>query len=73
MYNLCIIPRQCNSVFIVRYFSNKMAGYCPNSGSDDDALLSDAAACRLIMAHNGWVMGDDPLKNFAEQGNFSST
>lgn len=45
-----------------RYFSYPFK----DTSIENDALLVDNDDAALIMAHNGWVMGGDALKNFAE-------
>ncbi|KAF6018830.1 AGL [Bugula neritina] len=45
------------------YFVNKKNGYIPSSLDDDVTHMEQSA--KYIMACNGWVMGDNPLKNFA--------
>lgn len=45
--------------------------YFPFDDADvktDEAIAYDEGCGRLIQAYNGWVMGDDPLKNFASEG-----
>ena len=51
-----------------RYFVNKRPGYNNQCVEDDAADLEYDDRVKYVMAHNGWVMGDDALKNFAEPG-----
>jgi len=57
-------------MFYFRYFVNKKNGYIPSS-LDDDVMTHMEQSAKYIMACNGWVMGDNPLKNFALPGKIS--
>lgn len=51
------------SLFFFRYFTYFHAD---QNVEADEKLAYDPVESQLFFAHNGWVMGDDPLKNFAE-------
>ncbi|ODN03632.1 Glycogen debranching enzyme, partial [Orchesella cincta] len=49
---------------IHRYFLK--VGLPDREPLETEELLTFGENCRFVLAHNGWVMNDDPLRNFAE-------
>ncbi|KAJ8012292.1 hypothetical protein DPEC_G00067150 [Dallia pectoralis] len=50
---------------VTRYFTFPFEEKCLE---DDLQMLDQPEKSCHFLAHNGWVMGDDPLRNFAEPG-----
>ncbi|XP_028666965.1 glycogen debranching enzyme isoform X1 [Erpetoichthys calabaricus] len=50
---------------VTRYFTYS---YKDMSLVEEEKLLNQPDKACHFLAHNGWVMGDDPLRNFAEPG-----
>lgn len=50
---------------VTRYFTFPFED---SSLSAEEAVVHLPQKACFLMAHNGWVMGDDPLRNFAEPG-----
>ncbi|OTF77497.1 glycogen debranching enzyme-like protein [Euroglyphus maynei] len=50
-----------------QYFTDNDGDFNGEKIVENEFKLYDDSICCFYMAHNGWVMGDDPLRNFAEK------
>lgn len=51
-----------NFFFNFSYFLHKYPSTC---WEEDEHYAYDESTAKYLMAFNGWVMNDDPLRNFA--------
>ncbi|XP_028328469.1 glycogen debranching enzyme isoform X1 [Gouania willdenowi] len=58
-------PISRKNPIVTRYFTFPYKGLTLD---EELELMEDPEKTRHCLAHNGWVMGDDPLRNFAEPG-----
>lgn len=63
-YECQVILNISHVYFVNSYFS--MPKQMMTVEEEEAAMHGPEGA--FAMAHNGWVMGDDPLRNFAEPG-----
>lgn len=69
LYSLLKVFFSAIMFHIGRYFANKREGDSAIDMADEETLLDDSQRYQYVMAHNGWVMGDDPMRDFAKPGN----
>jgi len=56
-----------STFLLFRYFTDYGA---PKSLKEREKIMYSDNGC-YIMAHNGWVMNDDPFRNFAESDSYT--
>ncbi|XP_072918859.1 glycogen debranching enzyme [Hemitrygon akajei] len=58
-------PITAKDPLVTRYFTYDFEDM---SLEEEELMMHQPEKAVYFMAHNGWVMGDDPLRNFAEPG-----
>ena len=53
-----------------RYFINVNDVGSAADMKEEELVLEDSQKFQFIMAHNGWVMNDDPMRDFAKPGTY---